>query len=70
MQLYSCRHELQIMASQSYALTSVGFVCVSGGQMSLYVINFWAVFVCTFWFSISWALELEKLNDAYYSLSL
>jgi len=50
------------MASRNYALTSVGFVGVSVGKMSLGVINFWAVFVCTFWFPVSWSLELEKLH--------
>lgn len=52
------------MSSRNYALTSVRFVCVSAGKMSLIFGQY------LFWVSVSWSLELEKLNDVYYRLSL
>lgn len=64
MQLYGCRHETQIMDSRNNALTSGQFVCFCRQN---YVVNFGTLFVCRFWLSISWTLELEKLYDAYYN---
>lgn len=52
------------MDSRNNALPSVGFVCFCRQN---YVVNFGAIFVCTFWLLLSWTLELEKLNDAYYN---